>query len=503
MTDVKDQPAGPDPVAHAPDPGRARSRLGEMRGAQRWLAAQRASGEAQLEEIVPRKPVTFKTRPSLDFSLNGLVYISMMIFMGLAAMNSQANLLFGVFGLMIGVLLISGVISRWVLRHVDVRRVLPEHAAVGEPVRILYEIDNRKRWWPTLSLTIAELDAPAAFDRQPHAYVMHTAAGHSASVAADVVPLRRGLHRLERYQLSTSFPFGFIKRAVIRRQPDHILIHPAQGAVEPRTLLRFLSAESTGTSQRPREGGNDEFFGVREYRAGDAQRTIHWRRSARASAIATPSSPFGTLIVKQMTRVSPPRLMLLVDTYIPPVPATPGDAPPDCEQLAVVERNLAVAASLVTAATRSGLQVGLLAWNGNSPDTPDRPAAAAHATKTEHTAHVGKGQWLEMRPERGKRHRLDLLSALAALPPNTSADVDELVARGRSLLAGDTAGALVTARAGAAGASGRSGGRGAVVPIETGSGELERWVLFPRGIDFLEMVRPPQASPRRDRRRRR
>ena len=36
----------------------------------------------------------------------------MMMFMGLAAMNSQANLLFGVFGLMIGILLVSGVISR-------------------------------------------------------------------------------------------------------------------------------------------------------------------------------------------------------------------------------------------------------------------------------------------------------------------------------------------------------------------------------------------------------
>ena len=40
----------------------------------------------------------------------------MMMFMGLAAMNSQANLLFGVFGLMIGILLVSGVISRIVLR---------------------------------------------------------------------------------------------------------------------------------------------------------------------------------------------------------------------------------------------------------------------------------------------------------------------------------------------------------------------------------------------------
>ena len=49
-----------------------------------------------------RTPV--RRKPSLDFSVTGLVYCSMMMFMGLAAINSQANLLFGVFGLMIGIL---------------------------------------------------------------------------------------------------------------------------------------------------------------------------------------------------------------------------------------------------------------------------------------------------------------------------------------------------------------------------------------------------------------
>src|SRR5690606_29564346 len=64
-----------------------------------------------------RAPVEIRTRPSLDVTLTGIVYCAMLLFMGLAAINTQANLLFGVFGLMIGVLLISGIISRWVLRH--------------------------------------------------------------------------------------------------------------------------------------------------------------------------------------------------------------------------------------------------------------------------------------------------------------------------------------------------------------------------------------------------
>src|SRR5256714_7723122 len=89
-----------------------------------------------------------RRKPPLDFSLTGLVYCSMMMFMGLAAINTQANLLFGVFGLMIGVLLISGVVSRFVIRRLEVHRVLSEHASVGEVLRFTYDISNTKRFWP-------------------------------------------------------------------------------------------------------------------------------------------------------------------------------------------------------------------------------------------------------------------------------------------------------------------------------------------------------------------
>src|SRR3954468_8021618 len=98
--------------------------------------------------INPATATVMHRKPSLDFSVTGLVYCLMMMFMGLAAMNSQASLLFGVFGLMIGILLISGVISRVVLRKLSIRRVLPELAVVGQPTTVAYEFENDKRFWP-------------------------------------------------------------------------------------------------------------------------------------------------------------------------------------------------------------------------------------------------------------------------------------------------------------------------------------------------------------------
>src|SRR5947208_15420400 len=103
----------------------------------------------------PRNPATatvMHRKPSLDFSVTGLVYCSMMMFMGLAAMNSQASLLFGVFGLMIGILLVSGFISRLVLRRLHLHRVLPELAVVGQPTTVTYQFANDKHFWPSLSV---------------------------------------------------------------------------------------------------------------------------------------------------------------------------------------------------------------------------------------------------------------------------------------------------------------------------------------------------------------
>src|SRR4051794_21595454 len=126
----------------------------------------------------PRSPVTSHATPvlrrhSFDFSMTGSVYCVLMFFMGFAAMNSQANLLFGVFGLMIGILLISGAVSRMVLRRLTLQRGMPESMIVGVPAIITYELHNGKRFWPSLSVTVAELDGVDAFTKQPQAYMLH------------------------------------------------------------------------------------------------------------------------------------------------------------------------------------------------------------------------------------------------------------------------------------------------------------------------------------------
>src|SRR5258706_15675682 len=116
---------------------------------------------------VPKLPTVvtaplIQRRPSLDFSLTGLIFIALMMFMFLAAVNSQANLLFGVAGGMVGVLLVSTSISRLVIMRLRGVRVLPDHAVVGRRMTGSYEITKQKRYWPSLLGTGAGLEGGEA-----------------------------------------------------------------------------------------------------------------------------------------------------------------------------------------------------------------------------------------------------------------------------------------------------------------------------------------------------
>lgn len=352
-----------------------------------------------MSETVVHYSTPARRRPSLDFSITGLVYCCMLMFMGLAAMNTQANLLFGVFGLMIGILIVSGVVSRIVLRRLRIHRNIPQRGAVGEPMTVFYEITNQKRYWPSLSITVAELDGVDGFNRQPYCYMLHAAARMTASVPIAITPLRRGLHEFNHYQLSTSFPFGFIKRAVIDQQSESLCIFPAIAEVDSAVIAMCRSADNMGESSRPRAGGTDEFFGVREYRPGDNPRHIYWRRSART----------GVLVSKDMTRVSPPRIMIVVDTFL---------ANPTLEALARVERAIAMAGSLASAALAQDLSVGVCAW---------------------------AGQRAMIAPTRGKQQRDEILTLLARLPANSTLDVGDLLSTSHWLLKSGTTIALFTA----------------------------------------------------------
>jgi uncharacterized protein (DUF58 family) len=58
---------------------------------------------------------------------------------------------------------------------------------------------------------------------------------------------------------------------------------------------------------REQKQGNDEFYGLREYRPGDNPKRIHWRRTART----------GQLLVREMSDFQPQSIVVILDTHQP------------------------------------------------------------------------------------------------------------------------------------------------------------------------------------------
>jgi uncharacterized protein (DUF58 family) len=360
----------------------------------------------------------------------------MMMFLGLAAMNTQANLLFGVFGLMIGILVVSGFISRAMLRKLKIHRNLPEHGIVGETMSIGYEITNTKRHWPSFSIAMSELDGVEAFDGPPQCYVLHIAPGMTAAVPVELIPWRRGVFELDHFQLGTSFPFGFIKRATVDRHKDSICIFPPIAEVDRQLLALCRSADNIGESVLPRAGGMDEFYGLREYRAGDNPRNIYWRRSART----------GVLVAKEMMRVSPPRMQILVDTHL---------ANPTPQALCEVERTIAMAASLASMAMAQELAVGICAWAGEP---------------------------ITIAPTRGKQHREELLTLLARLCDNPVFTGADLLRDAQWMLQQGTT--LVILTPGRFDVPLPEHSRGGVLVLSAASEKTRSWFRFRAGVGF-------------------
>ena len=80
-----------------------------------------------------------------------------------------------------------------------------------------------------------------------------------------------------------------------------MIVYPRIGMLNRHLALEYRVAVESGAMTSNRRGGNDEFYGVREYRAGDNIRSIHWRSTARR----------GNFMIKEMAANAPPQLIKL------------------------------------------------------------------------------------------------------------------------------------------------------------------------------------------------
>jgi uncharacterized protein (DUF58 family) len=199
------------------------------------------------------------------------------LLLGLAAINAGLNLLFLVWGMMLCLVLASGVLSELCLRRLIVTRKPPLAIHAGAPYLMGISLANRKRRLPSFSVEVEDLVAGKPIDKR--CYFLKLPAGRTQETAYRHQLNRRGHYRLTGFRLSTKFPFGLIQKSRDVVDPQELLIYPALVKV-PESLLRgFPATHGQGRIKwRSRSG---DFAGLRDFRPGDDPRDIHWRTTAR------------------------------------------------------------------------------------------------------------------------------------------------------------------------------------------------------------------------------
>jgi len=275
------------------------------------------------------------------------------LLIGLAAVNAGLNLLFAVFGMMLFVILASGIMSELCLRDLHVVRKPPQTAHANTPFLMGISVRNKKRQVPSFSLEVEDLTARFPVERRCH--FLKIPAGRIQETAYRQRIDSRGVHRLVGFRLSTRFPFGLIRKSRNIESPLNLVVYPKLVPVQQHLAAAGFDQQRLEGQLRANRSG--DFRGLRDYRQGDDPRQIHWRSSAKR----------GRLLIREAERAAGKRVCIVLQNepqQHTQAQGKPGQDKPDSNDInEAFERAVCVAASLCVTLLQQGYEVGF--WAGD------------------------------------------------------------------------------------------------------------------------------------------
>jgi uncharacterized protein (DUF58 family) len=170
----------------------------------------------------------------------------------------------------------------------------------------------------------------------------------------------RGKHTLAPLTATSTFPFGLWTRTVRLLPAEEFIVLPRPARVDGERLRGWLFRRRAGHDAETRTvrrvvEREAEIHGLRDYRVGDALRRIHWKATARRNR----------LTVREYEDAGPPRLLLVVEPYLP-------EKPTDADRQ-ILESTISLAAGVVREWRRDAGARLALVIAGPTPAVLDGP----------------------------------------------------------------------------------------------------------------------------------
>lgn len=295
----------------------------------------------------------------------GVIYLLAWLILLVVGLYQQNNLILLAAGLAAGPAVSSLFASATMLKKLSLQRQAPRYAFSGEPLKVEYALENRRRWTSALALTVedemvpVDRSIPGAARLAPRAFFERVPPGERRRNAWVVAAPARGRYKFRSLELMTAFPFGLLERRVGIADPGEIVIYPRVGSLTRRLQRLTHEVSETRRGQKHNRSPQQiEYHGMRDYRPGDSIRAIHWRTTART----------GQLMVKEFEVQHDQDLILLLDPWLPRNQA--GDA----QREAVEDLIRFAATACLEVCKRQGRRLSL-GWTGSAPILLHGPAS--------------------------------------------------------------------------------------------------------------------------------
>ena len=296
-----------------------------------------------------RRVAVERMRESFDYDVTraGIVYALVTLVIGIAALNTGNNLLYIVVAAMLAAILVSGVVSAWVLRWLELDVRLPEHVFAGRAVAGRIVLQNPRRFLPSFSIRVVSTrkkreksakqwqweattfafpfnrpveeqwlrlpdrrlrrvtvlpPPPGIF--QGMAYFPFLPPQAKLSADLELRFEQRGRYREDSFGLATRFPFAFLTKTRHVTLPREVLVYPRIDSTdEVLGILPLVRGEWESFVR----GRGSELYRIREYMPEDSARHVDWKATAKS----------GSLKVREFAREDERKLCIAFDNPEP------------------------------------------------------------------------------------------------------------------------------------------------------------------------------------------
>lgn len=204
----------------------------------------------------------------------GWLMLGIIVLILIAATNYQNNMGYMAAFILLAIGALSTFYTYRNLRQLNLKIIKPEPVFAGEKAHLAFEVQNNTD----------QYRASIGFGENKKQVSLIDIAAQSTSVFEEPFkPAKRGWFQFPRMVITSVFPFGIFQVWSWFKSPYQLLVFPKPIAPPVPINDGYEGSEEGSQSVK----GSEDFFGVKEYQAGDPLKQVMWKAFARERGILT------------------------------------------------------------------------------------------------------------------------------------------------------------------------------------------------------------------------